>query len=163
MVALRFGGIQGWGLPTVIPMQARSPLITASPGLEWAVSRHSLSTCCVLVIGLGIQQWARWTVPSYRLSVHCGKETAARETPSLTQENFTWQSARKQEEVVRDDGQWGWAASGAWVIWEGSPQETPSEEVPSDGKEPVTGHSGKNTPGRRNRKCRGLEWGGGRV
>lgn len=48
----------------------------------------------------------------------------------------------------------------ARVVWEGIPQEVPSKKVPPNRKEPDMGQSGKNIPGRRNRKCRGLEVGG---
>lgn len=45
-------------------------------------------------------------------------------------------------------------------IWEGIPQEAPSEKVSPHWKEPDMGQSGKNIAGRRNRKCRGFEVGG---
>ena len=70
---------QGGVLPTMIPKRTRSSLTHHYiPGLG-TLSTHLLSTCCVPVVGLGIPQWARWSVPSsFWLRVHCRKETRAR-------------------------------------------------------------------------------------
>lgn len=129
----------GSGLQT--PHSSRLSSDSLLPLRAWS-SWHLLSTCCVPVTGLGTQQWAAWPVPSSSPGSD-GPAGRGRQPGRHLPEPKN--ISRSFEGRGQGHGQCGAGASGAWGFWAGAPQEAPSRKAPDDRKEPVTGHSGKDT------------------